>query len=189
MSRRKRNSCQSSNLVCYFQGVNWMNKRYRVTGQVAHILLSGPVHIIDALALNRMYVSDLTCWVYSRSELQACIYRGPGKDDVNGSVPVLLWKLHHRGERGRKGRECKFPKNSTQNLWSHKFLAPCNFSTKKSNQKTNWVSSWSQTDFQAKVLSNWITSLGNAEVQTYPQKQPLIKYNLCSDCVLSFDWG
>ena len=38
------------------------------------------------------------------------MYRGPGKDDVKGSVPVLLWKLHHRGARGRKGRECKFPK-------------------------------------------------------------------------------
>ena len=25
-------------------------------------------------------------------------------------MPVLVWKLHARGERGRKGRECKFPK-------------------------------------------------------------------------------
>ena len=23
---------------------------------------------------------------------------------------ILFLKLHHRGERGRKGRECKFPK-------------------------------------------------------------------------------
>ena len=27
-----------------------------------------------------------------------------------GSVPVFFVKLHHRGEKGRKGRECKFPK-------------------------------------------------------------------------------
>ena len=38
------------------------------------------------------------------------MYRGLGIYDVKGSVPVLFWKLHHRGERGRKGRECKFPK-------------------------------------------------------------------------------
>ena len=37
------------------------------------------------------------------------MYRGPLKDDVKGSVLVFFGKFHHRGERGRKGRECKFP--------------------------------------------------------------------------------
>ena len=27
---------------------------------------------------------------------------------VKGSVPDLFWNMHSRGERGRKGRECKF---------------------------------------------------------------------------------
>ena len=34
-------------------------------------------------------------------------YRGPVIYDVKGSVPALFKKLHHRGETGRKGRECK----------------------------------------------------------------------------------
>ena len=36
------------------------------------------------------------------------LYRGPGIYGVKGSVPILFLKLHHRGERGRKGRECKY---------------------------------------------------------------------------------
>ena len=44
------------------------------------------------------------------------IYRGLGIYDVKGSVHVFFGKLHHRGERGRKGRECKISKQSTQNL-------------------------------------------------------------------------
>ena len=39
-----------------------------------------------------------------------CLNRGEINSDVNGSVRVIFEKLHHRGERGRKGRECKFPK-------------------------------------------------------------------------------
>ena len=38
------------------------------------------------------------------------VYRGQGIYWVKGSVPVLFWILHNRGERGRKGSECKFPK-------------------------------------------------------------------------------
>ena len=37
-------------------------------------------------------------------------YRGPGIYRVKGSVPILILKLYHREERGRKGMECKFPK-------------------------------------------------------------------------------
>ena len=37
----------------------------------------------------------------------------------------FVLKLHHRGERGRKGRECKISTQSTQNLWSKKKLDPC----------------------------------------------------------------
>ena len=46
------------------------------------------------------------------------IYRGRGIYCVKGSVPSLLKILHHRRERGRKGRECKF-----------QYKAPINIST------------------------------------------------------------
>ena len=29
---------------------------------------------------------------------------------ISKVMPVLFRKLHHRGDMGRKGRECKFPK-------------------------------------------------------------------------------
>ena len=45
-------------------------------------------------------------------------YRGLGIYDVKGSVPILFLKLHHRGERGRKGRECKFQNISHRTLTS-----------------------------------------------------------------------
>ena len=38
------------------------------------------------------------------------VYRDEINSDVKGSVCVIFEKLHHRGERGRKGRECKFYK-------------------------------------------------------------------------------
>ena len=53
------------------------------------------------------------------------VYRGLGIYVVKGSVHVFFGKLHHRGERGRKGRECKISKQSTQNLWHHNYLDPC----------------------------------------------------------------
>ena len=37
------------------------------------------------------------------------MYKGLVIYDVKGSVHVLFRKLHHIGERGRKGRECKCP--------------------------------------------------------------------------------
>ena len=52
------------------------------------------------------------------------MYRGPGIYGVKGSVPILFLELHHRGE-GEKREGVQISKNSTQNLWHHKFLAPC----------------------------------------------------------------
>ena len=53
----------------------------------------------------------LTFTIYTFPPLKISVeYRGPGIYDVKGSVPVLFRKLHHRGERGRKGRESKFHK-------------------------------------------------------------------------------
>ena len=50
--------------------------------------------------------------------------RGPWKDDVKCSVPILLWKLHHRGERGRKGRECKFQNKAHRTFDPRSTLSP-----------------------------------------------------------------
>ena len=46
-------------------------------------------------------------------------YRGRGIYIANGSMPVLFWNLHSRGERGRK----KFKTKHTEH---HKYLEPCN---------------------------------------------------------------
>ena len=35
---------------------------------------------------------------------------------VKGSVHVLFWKFHYRGEGERKGRECKFPNKAHEPL-------------------------------------------------------------------------
>ena len=58
-------------------------------------------------------IRSVISWFLSASHVTATgfgLYRGPVKDDVKGSVLVFFWKFHHRGERGRKGWECKFPK-------------------------------------------------------------------------------
>ena len=41
------------------------------------------------------------------ADLSTSLYRGLGIYDFQGSVPVICWKLHHIGERGRTGRGCK----------------------------------------------------------------------------------
>ena len=48
--------------------------------------------------------------LFRRSRHLKGLYRGSGICDVEGSVPVMFWKLRHRGDRGRKGRDWKFPK-------------------------------------------------------------------------------
>ena len=42
--------------------------------------------------------------------------RGGIISDVNGSVHVMFRNLHHRRERGRKGRECKFQNKAHRTL-------------------------------------------------------------------------
>ena len=44
------------------------------------------------------------------------VYRGLGIYDVKSSKHVLLCKLHYRGERGRKGRECKRQSQAHRNF-------------------------------------------------------------------------
>ena len=44
---------------------------------------------------------------------------------VKGSVPVLFWNLHHRGEMGEMGGSANFREQSPQNLWPNKYLNPC----------------------------------------------------------------
>ena len=57
------------------------------------------------------------------------IYRDEQNLWVKGSVRVLFWNLHHRGERGRKGRECKFQNKlapqvqESRYLWCQRFCA------------------------------------------------------------------
>lgn len=63
-----------------------------------------------------------------------CLYRGPVIYGVKGSVPVFILKLHPRGERGRKGRECKFPKIAhrtfdTINSWPPVYMLFSTFDT------------------------------------------------------------
>ena len=57
--------------------------------------------------------------------LVLCKYRGPGIYYVKCSVPVLLCKLHRRGERGRKVRECKFQNKAHKNFDIINNMAPC----------------------------------------------------------------
>ena len=40
------------------------------------------------------------------------MYKGQINSGAKGSVRVLFWKLHHGGERGRKGREGKFQRKA-----------------------------------------------------------------------------
>ena len=42
------------------------------------------------------------------SAVAIVVYRGGVDSWVKGSEPVLFVNLHSKGERGRKGRECKF---------------------------------------------------------------------------------
>ena len=68
------------------------------------------------------FLQDDFEWIEGESDtLTSCFskgdkYRDLGIYDVKGSVHVFFGKLHHRGERGRKGRECNISKPSTQNL-------------------------------------------------------------------------
>ena len=66
---------------------------------------------LDSMSFKRPHPES-----YPISSPNIAKYRRPGKDDVKGSVHVFFGKLHHRGERGRKGRECKISKQSTENL-------------------------------------------------------------------------
>ena len=81
--------------------------------------------LATAVPVLTLFVAYLQC--ENGRRLPVFLYKGLGIYDVKVSVPVFFWKLHHRGERGRKGRECKISKQSTQNLWHHKFLDPCIF--------------------------------------------------------------
>ena len=73
-------------------------------------------------AVLTTFLQDDFEWIEGESDtLTSCFskgdkYRDLGIYDVKGSVHVFFGKLHHRGERGRKGRECKISKQSTQNL-------------------------------------------------------------------------
>ena len=51
------------------------------------------------------------------------IYRGRGIYWVKGSVPVLFWNFHHRGERGKMGGSAKFQ------IKAHRTFDPRNNST------------------------------------------------------------
>ena len=55
------------------------------------------------------------------------VYRSHVIPWVKGSVPVFFLKLHHRGERGRKGRGVQISKQRTQNLWPKDYLEPCTY--------------------------------------------------------------
>ena len=57
------------------------------------------------------------------------LYTGAGYYGMKGSVRVLFRKLHSRGERGRKGRECKFQNNAHKTFDPRKSFIPVHAAT------------------------------------------------------------
>ena len=70
------------------------------------------------------------------------MYRGPGIYDVKGSACFVLNVAPQRGE-GEKREGVQISKNSSHNLWHHKFLAPCIVSWWRGNTFKNLVCLWS----------------------------------------------
>ena len=62
------------------------------------------------------------------------VYRGEINSGVKGSVGVLFLKLHHRVERGREGRECKFENKSDRTFDIRKNFHPCRMGSRRSNR-------------------------------------------------------
>ena len=75
---------------------------------------SVPLHLCATSHLRYVNFCDVFCYL----TLNLGIY------DVKGSVPVLYWKLHHRWERGRKGREGKFQNKANRTFYSRNSSTP-----------------------------------------------------------------
>ena len=74
------------------------------------ILINVIHHLSRRLPSSHSYKYTRTQPRWLVNHMLTQIYRGPGIYGVKGSGPILFSKLHHRGERGRKVRECKFRK-------------------------------------------------------------------------------
>ena len=91
------------------QSIMWMNLVWNTTersGRSVTCWNQGQLLLLPAL---------LMIWLVQKPQspfpnhLPYILYRGRSRYyNAKGSAHVLFWKLHHRGERGRKGRECKF---------------------------------------------------------------------------------